>query len=304
MTLVELLVVLAIIGMLAGLLLPAAQSAREAARRATCENNLRQVALAVLASANADGGQLPSLWRTDRTDPWENFPWRVDVLAELENAAIADQLQLELPPLAEVNLPAARTRIPVFECPSTPNFPRSIPALGNAASYYDQLGVAGCDYAAVFEVSREDGSEPLAGAWCRRGGPVSEVLGPGDNVPIDQAGPERRAKSNHLRAIADGLSKTILVVEQAGKPVRYDANRNARHESPSEGAWATAELAWYYAAAVNRDNLSGPYAFHSGANVAFCDGSVLMLASEVEWEVLAALLSRDGAEIVGADDWR
>src|SRR4051794_33142264 len=54
-TLVELLVVIAIIGALVALLLPAVQAAREAARRTTCESNLRNVALAVLTYESAKG---------------------------------------------------------------------------------------------------------------------------------------------------------------------------------------------------------------------------------------------------------
>jgi prepilin-type N-terminal cleavage/methylation domain-containing protein len=68
-TLVELLVVIAIIGTLVGLLLPAVQAAREAARQSSCQNNLKQLGLAVLNYESANG-----------TLPPHHYPWQLGLL--------------------------------------------------------------------------------------------------------------------------------------------------------------------------------------------------------------------------------
>ena len=73
-TLVELLIVLAVIGVLVALLLPAIQAARESARRSVCQNRLKQQALAVLLVADRRASSLPALWHTDFPNAWENFP--------------------------------------------------------------------------------------------------------------------------------------------------------------------------------------------------------------------------------------
>lgn len=129
-TLVELLVVIAVIGILVALLLPAVQAAREAARRNSCANNLKQLALA-LHNFESQRGQLPpgSEAKPYAADPAHAHTfYRWSTLAHLtpylEQSNVHDTLELSLP-LYDVSLqvsPANRYGValvvPLFLCPS------------------------------------------------------------------------------------------------------------------------------------------------------------------------------------------
>ncbi|MEM7313858.1 MAG: DUF1559 domain-containing protein [Planctomycetota bacterium] len=120
-TLVELLVVIAIIGILVALLLPAVQSARAAARRVQCKNNMRQLGLAVLNFESANR-RLPSSANVDLsvTSTGNNGSWGVHgrILSYLEEANLQNLVDLEVG--WDNQMAINNIRISPFQCPSDP----------------------------------------------------------------------------------------------------------------------------------------------------------------------------------------
>jgi len=135
-TLVELLVVIAIIGVLIGLLLPAINSAREAGRRAACQNNLKQVGLAILSYVGARGAfPAPAVVQTVVDDPGTYDTWAEASSGALGANKHGQSWMLEILPFMEyndlfsrwtylesvcggVNIKVAQTDIKEFYCPT------------------------------------------------------------------------------------------------------------------------------------------------------------------------------------------
>jgi len=121
-TLVELLVVIAIIGVLVALLLPAVQAAREAARRSSCQNNLRQVAIA-LHNFEFANEHLPA-GTTNETGPIKNvregnhMNWIARILPQLDERTRHDRLEFAAGAYHKDNKYVADKAIAVLQCPS------------------------------------------------------------------------------------------------------------------------------------------------------------------------------------------
>ncbi len=140
-TLVELLAVIAIVGVLIALLLPAIQLVRESARRAHCANNARQVALAIHLHENSFGF-VPG---TNGTSDFTLLHWQARVLPFLEQADLFDQIMNEGIPRVNPYISLFRQKnIPIFQCPSNPDMGLLIRSdLGFIFAYTDYCGVAG-----------------------------------------------------------------------------------------------------------------------------------------------------------------
>ncbi len=126
-TLVELLVVIAMIGILVGLLLPAVQAAREAARRMSCSNNLKQMGLA-LHNYHDTYRKFPPSGFYNRFSPSGAWSVQARLLPQLEQGNLQQLINWDLP--YGMQGLVTRTRVPTYLCPSEP---RDEPRLdGNA----------------------------------------------------------------------------------------------------------------------------------------------------------------------------
>jgi len=137
-TMVELLVVVAIIGTLVGLLLPAVQQAREAGRRAHCLNNLKQIGLALHAYQAANGVFPPSFCiRPGTTLSTNNGSWSIHgrLLPYLEQGAAYRRIRLDVSWDAQLGTGVPTMRTPTYLCPSEVNDRVRVDASGNPYTY-------------------------------------------------------------------------------------------------------------------------------------------------------------------------
>jgi prepilin-type N-terminal cleavage/methylation domain-containing protein/prepilin-type processing-associated H-X9-DG protein len=247
-TLVELLVVIAIIGILVALLLPAIQAAREAARRSQCVNKMKQLSLAVLNYESARKvlpyGNTPNLTVAMKTGPCAGtaggtvagnglahhtlFSY---LLPYIEEQAVYDQIDFGLDWQSSAtnkknttNLTATSKDIDVFLCPSTENRPNTYTT----------------DYSFI---SRIDQAE-----YCSKVDPTAAA-----KRPVDKLLGMLTDTQNSIRKVSDGMSKTIMLVESAGRPNHYVTGKtlknlmweeNSALKQPGENKVALTDYQW------------------------------------------------------------
>jgi prepilin-type N-terminal cleavage/methylation domain-containing protein/prepilin-type processing-associated H-X9-DG protein len=315
-TLVELLVVIAIIGLLVGLLLPAVQAARESARRSSCNNNIRQLALAV-----ANYHDAKNAFPTEGAgNGFSNFSWLCYVLPYMEEQSVFDSMRGVLSKTGNYGANSTTRaggaiKISGFHCPSA-RFDRSgssgdQPAqtggfTGNAYTthYYGcagplvptntaqypfncgfQLGGLACE--GIMPMYRSDLSGGLS---CSSASSI-----PWTSIPNDWSG-------NRIKDVLDGTSKTLLLLEiswSAAQPQLRSWLKGTQW-SGATGALKNIRYDMLLTSSSTQFNNTSLGSEHPrGCNVAFGDCSVRFLSDAVDFNsVLKGLSSRASGEQV------
>ena len=333
-TLVELLVVIAIISTLAAPLLPAVQSAREAGRRSSCSNNLRQLGVAALNYETTHNSFPPGFLGSDDSNDFGALSesggknqWSgvfVYLLPYLEEQPLYDLATRTL--TVGVNshddnywddlnaLTAAKTKIATLLCPSMPNIPpdgQAIDRLYGVMQYPEfTMQAAGQDANAGLAITHY---QAVAGVYGNVGGQWSR-----NGVSIDYGliGVYSVRSRTTAARISDGLSKTLMFGEAPGSigtSILATRSSTGGSEFPLGIAWfgaatlptglglnSSQENGTPNPAANYRAHWSHFGSVHTGDIVQFvnADGSVHALNKQMDQATFKALSTIRGGEIV------
>lgn len=301
-TLVELLAVIAIIGILVGLLLPAVQASREAARRSSCMNNFKQVGLAIqnygdarrVFPPGAIGPRIPYIdpngdaGQAFGTETWGDLSFRILILPYLEQTALFNRCDLSknysdstytVAPTGGTAI--CDTRVEEFLCPSS-----SI-----TKSQSSTAGRTGFT-AHVYAVLGPRGTNPASPSTSYKTTPASQ----GDLSLQGIMGVNAKVKGS---MVSDGLSSTLMIGE-----VSWDIGGAFRVWTRGWGDAPVANSARNVVNAINTTKFSGSNlndtgfgSMHPGGCVfGIADGAVVFLSETINMDLYRSLASRNGGE--------
>jgi prepilin-type N-terminal cleavage/methylation domain-containing protein/prepilin-type processing-associated H-X9-DG protein len=293
-TLIELLVVIAIIGVLIALLLPSVQAAREAARRGSCLNNLKQIGLA-MHNYHAANNSFPIgyvAWpNTNLNVTSPGWGWGSAILPTMEQTPLYNAANLALPIEDPTNLTARTTALNVFTCPTD-------------------------HFTGLITVS-DVNSAPIAQAWSTS---YTACFGRDVNIAKNPTGGNGLFMCNlafGVKDITDGTSQTIMVGERGclltQAPWAGSINGGVLRITPGSPSKSTATKTAPIEPLARADTGGGlsdnlffdPDDFYSphpaGLNYLMADGSVKFIKTSINANIYGDLASRNQGEIVSGD---
>jgi prepilin-type N-terminal cleavage/methylation domain-containing protein/prepilin-type processing-associated H-X9-DG protein len=320
-TLIELLVVITIIGILVGLLLPAINAAREAARRSMCSNNLRQIGVGMHNYLSAFGGFPPGQADYSAKPPydrtWSWCSYFLDFLQEKNlRSRIVFKFDHRLPPnwAADLSGPT-NTLVSIYLCPSATRvqmLPSGDPTRTSAGRIADldgdgQIdpgtgeGLACIDYGGNSGVQGTDaqGNPVINPASKQRYVNNQGVLLNISDLISQGATGALIAPRVKPAMIVDGMSKTILVGEASGRGARGGPKWRL------SGTWSAGTNCINTSGIINAPDAIETDQYHSdhgnGVNMLFCDSSIHYLLDTTDINIVRGLCSRNGYEAITSD---
>jgi len=297
-TLVEVLVVIAIIGVLIALLLPAVQAVRRAAARIQDANNLKQLGLAAVMHEQ-DKGYLPvsnirHFSTTLNAGVVES--WQVQLLPYLEQGNYANAYDRESWWFGPANTTLASNGLKVFQDPgSTQSFPGQ------------------CDYALCAGTVLPTDYDPTSFGpfnyyYLYSGFPNgTNGAGTGDRRP-DFTGGNRPTPTVRMADISDGTSNTVLIAHSRIAPLTGNMNNTGGNPYPQALPYTITNPMYglvtlapgYVDNRKGSDSVTDPKVKYGATwgNMLFCDGSVRYVAEGTDPAVLSGIATRNGGEVV------
>ena len=304
-TLIELLVVIAIISVLVALLLPAVQQAREAARRASCKNGLKQLGLA-MTNYHDSARQLPPgtiCWMGDAArggaSPWwyDDHSWYSQILPQLDQVPLYNKINFLVQMSDPVNDPARRIKVSSFACAT------------------DGLKT----------------NEWASNTWARLRGNYAVNFGNTNYGQMTKLGvafggaPFSFHRSSNFSEIRDGMTTTILMAEvlttngpgwdgpigemmvavggqtvNAWLPPNSSGCEEVTRVCPAQGDLNGISCCTVIGPAGNEafQSFSSRSKHTGGVQIVMCDGSVRFIINSIDLGVWRGLSTSNGSEVV------